>query len=325
MANIPISLSCADYSRLMPLATGEVRPDGIDLTLILGSRGSWSRRAEMLHRAINDPTLDGGEGSMAGHLRRIDQGDRSFIGLPVFLLRTFTGRDLYVRREGPVRTPGDLAGKRIGMYSWVASGSVWYRHFLRHIKVPLDSLEWWIGDVDAPTATTHDAALPASVRQVPEGRFLSDMLIKGEIDVLYCPPRPKRYDPVNGPIVRLFPDMRAVERNYFRRTGVFPPQHLIILRRASWEKNRSIAQGLTEAFIHCNEHFTLAQRLFPYASPWFEAELDETAALMGEDFHPYGLDKNRQVLEIFCDQAHRAGLTRRQVTVDELFTEFLGA
>ena len=134
MADLPISLTCADYTRVMPLATGDVKPEGIALTLIRGTGGSWEMRAEMLRRALEDPTVQGGEASMSGHLRRLDKGDRSHIGLPVFPLRNFTARDLYVRKGGPVKTPADLIGKRIGMYDWVASGSIWYRHFLRFIE-----------------------------------------------------------------------------------------------------------------------------------------------------------------------------------------------
>src|SRR5258708_29957244 len=141
MANLPITLTMADYARLMPLASGDVKPDGIDLTLVLGSEGSWPKRAEMLSRALSDPAVHGGEGSVAGHWRRIDQGDRSFVGLPIFVLRNFTGRDLYVLKGGPVREPKDLIGRRIGMYNWVASGSVWYRHFPRPFCVPLGKLQ----------------------------------------------------------------------------------------------------------------------------------------------------------------------------------------
>jgi 4,5-dihydroxyphthalate decarboxylase len=118
MANVPITLTCADYARLMPLATGEVKPEGIDLRMVLGRRGSWPIRAEMLRRAVQDPEVQGGEWSMAQYLYRIDKGDLRYVGLPVFPLRNFPARDLYVRRGGPIRRPADLAGKRIGMYSY---------------------------------------------------------------------------------------------------------------------------------------------------------------------------------------------------------------
>ena len=68
MAELPISLTCADYARVMPLATREVEPEGIALTMILSSRGSWPGRAEMLRRAVQDRTVHGGEWSMAQYL-----------------------------------------------------------------------------------------------------------------------------------------------------------------------------------------------------------------------------------------------------------------
>jgi 4,5-dihydroxyphthalate decarboxylase len=325
VADLPISLTCADYARVMPLATGDVKPEGIALTLIHGSGGSWEMRAEMLRRALEDPTVQGGEASMAGHLRRLDKGDRRYIGLPVFPLRNFTARDLYVRKDGAVKQPADLISKRIGMYDWVASGSIWYRHFLRFIDVPPESLEWWIGDIDAPRPPTHLYTLPEGVHRPPAGRSLSEMLIAEEIDAIYSPSRPRHYDPVNGPIVRLFADIRTIERDYFRRTGCFPPQHLVILRRDIWRQNKWIAPSLTDAFIRCNDRFTAAQRNFPYVSPWLDIELEQTEALMGADFHPYGFDKNRETVDVFCRQAHELGIVGRLITAEEYFAEYLSS
>jgi 4,5-dihydroxyphthalate decarboxylase len=323
MADLPLRLTCADYARVMPLAVGDVEPDGIDLTMVLGREGSWPKRAEMLRRAANDPTVQGGESSMAGHLRRIDRGDRNLVALPVFPLRSFTGRDLYVRKAGPIKTPADLRGGRIGMYDWVASGSIWYRHFLRFIGVPPEDLQWTIGPVDEPNITSHVYTLPEGVRAAPEDRALSDMLVACELDAIYSPPRPRRYHPVDGPIVRLFPDIRTIERQYFRATRMFPPQHLMVLRRDAWQQNKWIARSLTDAFARCTETFGKAQRSFPYASPWLDAELEETEALMGADFHTDGFEQNRATLEVFAEQAHLAGIVTRRIRPEEYFAEFL--
>ena len=325
MADLPISLTCADYARVLPLATGEVKPEGIALTMILGRRGSWPDRAEMLRRAVQDPQVHGGEWSMAQYLYRIDQGDRRYVGLPVFPLRNFTARDLYVRRGGPIRQPGDLAGRRVGMYSYTASGSIWYRHFLRFVGVDPAHLRWWIGDIDAPWSAPMDSALPPGVNAPAPGRSLADMLMAGELEAIYSPPRPRAYHPVDGPIARLFPDFRPVEQAYFQQTGAFPPQHLIVLRREAWEANRWIARRLTEAFVAGNDAFTEAQKGFPYATPWLEAELEDTAAVMGEDFHPYGYEANRAQIEMFAGEASRLGLTSRKVTPEEYFADFLAS
>ena len=325
MVEVRVSLTCADYARVLPLATGEVKPGGIALTLILGSRGSWPARAEMLRRAVQDPEVQGGEWSMAQYLYRIDKNDRRCVGLPVFPLRNFTARDLYVRRNGRIRRPEDLAGKRIGMYSYTASGSIWYRHFLRFLGLDPAAVQWWIGDIDTPWSAPMDVTHPLGVKAPAPGRSLSDMLIAGELEAVYSPPRPQAYHPGSGPIVRLFPDFRGLEQEYFRKTGAFPPQHLIVLRREAWEANRWIAGRLTEAFSAANDCFTAAQKGFPYATPWLEAELEDTAAVMGEDFHPYGLERNRAQIEMFAGEAHRLGLTSRRVTVEEYFADFLAS
>ncbi len=325
MADVRVSLTCADYARVMPLATGEVRPKDIALTMLLGRRGSWPDRAEMLRRAVQDPAVQGGEWSMAQYLYRMEKGDRQYVGLPVFPLRNFTARDLYVRRDGPIRRPEDLAGKRIGMYSYTASGSIWYRHFLRFLGLDPLAIQWWIGDIDTPWSAPMDLSLPPGVKAPVPGRSLSDMLIAGELEAIYSPPRPQAYHPVNGRLARLFPDFRPIEQEYFRKTGAFPPQHLIVLRREAWEANRWIARSLTEAFIEANDSFTAAQRSFPYVTPWLEAELENTAAVMGDDFHPYGLDRNRTQIEMFAGEAFQLGLTRRRISVEEYFADYLAS
>jgi 4,5-dihydroxyphthalate decarboxylase len=323
MAEIRIALTCADYARVMPLATGEVKPAGIALAMILGHRGSWPARAEMLRRAVQDPEVQGGEWSMAQYLYGIDRGDRRLVGLPVFPLRNFTARDLYVRRGGPIREPADLAGQRVGMYSYRASGSIWYRHFLRFVGLDPDTIQWWIGDIDTPWSAPMDQTLPSGVKAPPPGRSLSDMLVAGELEAIYSPPRPQAYHPESGPIARLFPDFRRIEQEYFRQTGAYPPQHLVVLRRDVWEANRWMAKSLTDAFIAANDCFTAAQRGFPYATPWLEAELEDTVAAMGEDFHPYGLAPNRAQIDMFCGEAFRLGLASRRITAEEYFADYL--
>lgn len=323
MADTAITLTCADYPRLMPLATGAVRPDGVTLKLLLGESGSWGRRAEMLSRAVSDPAVQGGEGSMARHLRRIEAGDRSHVALPAFPLRNLTARDIYVRRDGPVRTAEDLAGKRVGSYSWSASGSIWYRHLLQFLGVDANSFTWFVGNIDDGQWGVPEAGLPDGVTAIGPHQALGPMLEAGEIDALLSPPRPRLFDAAKGPIVRLLPDFKPVEQDYVRRFGVWPPQHLILLRRDTWLADRSLAVSITEAFKRSNQVFTSTQRSFPYASPWMEQDLDEADALLGPDAHADGLEPNRAAMEIFCEQAFRAGVTLRRVAVDDYFAEYL--
>ena len=323
MADLKITLTCADYARVMPLATGAVKPEGIALTMLLGDSGSWPKRANALSRAARDPEVDGGEWSCAQHLYSVDKGERLNIGLPVFPLRNFTARDIYVRKGGPIKTVADLRGGRVGSYSYTASGSIWYRHFLRHVGLPPESLTWWIGNIDAPWSAPFDVKLPDGVHKAPADRSLSDMLLADELDAILSPPRPDRYHPADGPIGRLFPEFRSVEEAYFRATGAFPPQHLIVVRRALWEAHPWIAKSLTDAFARAEAMFNASIRGFPYATPWLEEELEKTTAVMGADFHPVGFAETRDQMDAFCAEAHRMGFTGRRVTPEDYFAEYL--
>ncbi|WP_159992399.1 hypothetical protein [Roseomonas sp. 18066] len=320
---IKVALTCADYARLLPLARGEVRPEGIELTLTLGQRGSWADRNLMLRRALNDPTVQGGESSFCRHAMRIAQGDRSHVALPVFPLRGFTIRDLYAAQGSPITRIAQLAGKRIGMYGWANSGAVWYRHLLALHGVDIAAVQWCIGPVDDPMPATSPEILPPGVTTPPEGGSLSAMLLAGELDAVFSPPKPRAYHRSRGPIVRLVADWRAAEIDYFERTNIFPTSHLVVIRRALWEAHPWVAPALTQAFIAGNDAFTAAQRNFPYATPWLEDELEQVEALLGEDFHPYGFETNRHPIAAFADQAYDAGIIGKRLSPEELFAEYL--
>src|SRR5207245_10712049 len=94
-------------------------------------------------------------------------------------------------------------------------------------------------------------------------------------------------------------------------------------RREGWAVKRWTAPSLTDASKAANDCFTAAQKGFPYATPWLEAELEDTVAVMGEDFHPYGLERNRAQIQAFAGEAFRLGLTSRQVTTEEYFADYL--
>ena len=130
-----LMLTCSNYVRFLPIATGDVRPRDLSLTWVRGDR------TEMLRRATDDPAVDGGETSMAQHVQRLDRGDRSLVAIPIFPLRNFTARDLYTRQRTRI-APGELGGRRVGIYNWAASGAVWYRHLLRHLGTDTKKVHW---------------------------------------------------------------------------------------------------------------------------------------------------------------------------------------
>jgi len=313
-----VSLACSNYVRFTPIATGDVRPKDFTLTWVRGDR------TEMLRRATGDDTIDGGETSMAQHVMRLDSGDRSFVAVPVFPLRNFTARDLYTRR-GTKFTLGESDGARIGIYNWAASGAVWYRHLVRFYNQHPTRVRWVVGNADGSGPVTARGPFPSNVSIAPEGKSLSDLLLAGDIDALWAPLPPQQHHPIDGPIVRLIPDFRAVEQNYYSVTRCYPPQHVIVFRKTAWEQKRAVARELVAVCNESDAAFHAAQRLFPYNSPWLIDDIEQAERTMGADYHAHGLEKNRHVVDAFCQAAFDDGLTKRRITVDEFFREFLAA
>jgi len=312
-----LTLACADYVRFLPLATGDVRPKDFELV--------WQRgpRAEMLRRALQEPGIDGGEASMLQHLLRVEARQRELVAVPVFPLRNFTARDLYMRK-GTSLSPAGLERRRIGIYSWAASGAVWYRHLLRYLGQDPAKIKWTVGGVDQAARVEQRAPLPSYVTPAPDGRSLGELLLAGQLDAVFSPLPPQAHHAVDGPIVRVVPDFVAVEKRYFADTGCYPPQHVVLLRREVWEKDRTLGARLVELFDECAARFQESQRTFPYATPWQIADVEQADQLLGREYHTHGLERNRRALDVFCEQAFRDGLTKRRVTVDEYFAEFLG-
>ena len=313
-----LTLTVTNYVRFMPIATGDVVPDNLRLTWIRGERNA------MLDRATGDPTVDGGEGSMAQHVVRLDRGDRTFVAIPIFPLRNFTARDLYARKDSPINVQS-LGSRRIGIYSWGASGAVWYRHLLRYFGNDTNKISWVVGGVDGPaTVVMPDPPLP-NVSAAPEGSSLSELLLAGKIDGVYAPLPPRTFDAGRGPLARAIPDFRAVEQKYFTDTGCYPPQHVVLLRRSSWERDPAAARRLVDAVNKSDAAFEAAQRLFPYNSPWLIEDVEEAVRVMGADYHAHGLEKNRHPVDVFCRSAFEDGLTKRQLKVEDFFADFLKA
>ncbi len=311
-----LTLACANYVRFMPIATGDVRPKDLALTWLRGER------AEMLRRATDDPAIDGGESSMAQHVMRLDRGDRSLVAIPVFPLRNFTARDLYTRK-GSTLTASTLGGRRIGIYNWAASGAVWYRHLVRHFGHDTTKISWVVGGADAPANVRLPEPPLPHVMPAPQGSTLSELLLAGRIDAFFAPLPPQKLDPSDGPIVRVFPNFRAMEQKYFADTRCYPPQHVVLVRRASWERDPTVGRRLVDAFNESEGAFEAGQRQFPYSSPWLIEDVEDAARLMGTSYHAHGLEKNRHAVDVFCRSAFEDALTKRRVTVEDFFTEFL--
>jgi len=250
---------------------------------------------------------------------------RPFVAIPVFPSRFFRHSSIYVNANAGIREPRDLVGKRIGVPEYQMTAPVWIRGILsEHYGVPVDSVTYFSGGEEEPGRTEKiKLDLPPNLKVQPIGptQTLSAMLANGEIDALHTARMPSTFSP-NGSVRRLFPDYKGVEQDYFRKTGIFPMMHTVAIRREVYEANRWIAQSLMKAFGQAQRrtyddlYVTAALKAM---LPWLTSHVEETRALMGEDFWPYGFASNRATLATFLRYHHEQGLSKRLLEPEELF------
>lgn len=308
------TIATREYDYVAPLALGEVTADGVDLRI--------RRSFDALRRFAGDEAMEGGEASFSQYLRRIASGDRSFVGLPVFIMREFRHRCFFVRRDSDMSDAAHLRGKRIGTDAWGASGNTWSRAILRGAGVPLDGIRWFVGPVNAGDAPADTRDLPAGVSPTPGGRPLGELLLAGDLDALMCPWPPRGFDDPRSKIRRLYDDYRTAEREYYRRTRIYPGHHVIVLRRAFVERHPGAVVPIYRAFVGAHE---LAERLhliLHETSPWVLADLEEQRALMGPEYRAYGYRENRAMVAAFCEEQYAQKLIREPLEPDALFADF---
>ncbi|MBV9327730.1 MAG: hypothetical protein JO352_28775 [Chloroflexi bacterium] len=315
MPTVPVTLATRNYAYVQPLANGDVCPAGVDLHLIR----TWDALPRV---AARSPDIDGGEASFGRYLLGLAAGDRSAVGLPIFLMRGFRQRCFFVRADSPLHEISELGGKRVGINEWPASGNTWARALLRDQGVPIRSVSWLVGQVSDGYKPVPNDPLPTGVERAPADRMLVDMLASGEIDCLVCPWPPAGFYDASSAIRRLYPDFLSVEQEYFRRTGIYPGHHVIVLRRELVDAHPEVALALYSAFDEARRATESDLRAIAEILPWLLAELEQDTRLMGQQLHPYGVEANRAMIAAFCEEEFAQGLTSWQLDPGLAFAEF---
>ncbi|HLI29028.1 MAG TPA: ABC transporter substrate-binding protein [Chloroflexota bacterium] len=311
MARLTLTLACGDYDLTRGLLQGTVVPQGIDLIpLTMPS-------PERHWRLARGQEFDICEYSLASYLVS-REGDLPYTAIPVFPHRRFRHSFVFVRAAAGIERPEDLIGKRVAVRTWQTTAGVWMRGILAsEYGVPLDRVRWF---------AQHEEDLPLSlppgvrVERLPADANIDTLLVEGELDAALYPeilPSLLRGDPR---VRRLWPDSRAVEQAYFRRTGIFPIMHTVVIRNRVLEAHPWVARSLLDAFTRAKQQaYAYLENPRTVALAWVRELLDEQKALLGPDPWVYGFAPNRHVLATFCQYAHAQGLTRRPIDPAELF------
>ena len=320
MSNLRLSLACSNYDRTRALFDERVRADGIDLT------GLNLPVEETFFRMLRHREFDVAEMSLSSYVLSLFQADRPFIAIPVFPSRMFRHSCIYVRRDGGIRTPRDLIGKRVGLPEYQLTACVWIRGILAdEHDLPADGVVYATGGLEEPGRPEKlPLHLPPAIRveRIGADQTLASMLVRGDVDALYTPRVPSTFKAGSGDVTRLFEDFATVEHDYFRRTGIFPIMHTVIIKRDVFERDPWVAQSLYKAFCAAQQHAYAAlaeTAALTTMLPWLPAHVEEARREMGHDFWPYGIERNRCALATFLRYSHEQGLAKQLLEPEQLF------
>ena len=319
MDNLLLTLACEDYDRTRPLKDGLIKPEGIDLNYLVMSV------EEIFWRMMKYEEFDASELSMGAFLTAAARGGRPFIAIPVFPSRTFRHRCIFVNTSSGIQRPEDLRGKRMGVPEYSMTAAVWLRGLFEHeYRIPPKDIHWiQAGEENPGRKDRVDFEMPAGVRlESKADRTLNEMIETGEIDAMMSPRMPTCFLQGSPSVRRLFPNYKQAEMDYFKKTGLFPIMHVIVIKRSIYDKEPWVAQTLYKAFCEAKD---LCMRelydtnILRVSLPWTSAEYEETRDLMTADYWPYGLAPNRANLETLHGYLYEQGLIKQKLDLDELF------
>jgi len=324
--------------RFEALIDGTIKSPKFDLDIVV------TTPPELFFRNLKNDEFDVFEMSLSEYLitREQAKGDRwQWCALPIFPAKAFLWLGLFVNTAAGIAELSDFRGKRLGVPDYVMTAALWMRICLRELcDIQPREISWFIGRVPE---LSHGGMLgvdtkpPAGVNLtwLSAAQTFDTMLDRGEIDAAYgFAPRhdPKlfklnmdRYGgtPIEGnPRLRkMFADGgRSVVEAFYKKTGIVPANHVIVAQRRVLEENPWLAAELFKIF---SESKQVSYERTNFGSPaylYFESnDRKNQSALFGEDPFPYGVSKNRPMLETLFGNSHAEGLTRNLAKIEDVF------
>ena len=320
MSKLSLTVACEQYDRVQAIRDGHVEITGCTVNFL------ELPPEELFFRAYRHREFDISEISMSSYLLGLSRGDSPYFAIPVFLSRLFRHSAIYIRTDRGIATPQDLRGRKVGVPEYQVTAALWARALLdgEYGVTPAD-FEWLRGGLHEPGRVEKVSLnLPPEIRisAIDEKDTLDAMFRLGRIDAMISPRAPRCFLERDPNIALLFPDYRKVEEAYYRKTKIFPIMHVLGIRRDLVEQHPWLANSVYEAFVRAKRR--ALELLDDVAAlkvtlPWLPAYLDETKAVMGDDYWPYGVKENLPTLEAMVRFAHKHGTTSRLLKVEELF------
>lgn len=328
MTNRALRIGGYRYEHTEALFEGSVTIEGADATF------DSSPLISDIFFKMAQGQYDVAEYGLTYFLRSWDTEESPFLALPIFPNRNFRHSAIYINADSGIAKPADLAGKTIGEFALYGhDAGVWPKGILSdEYGVDPATCKWVIGGTDFPIPSFSWIPQPlpegVDIRHAPDGETLGAMLESGEIDALISVDVPEALLDGSSKIRRLFPDYEAVERDYYGRTGIFPMMHVIAIRKELAEEPglvEAIYKAYTEAKDQVEQNYrtNASKQHMSVITPWFSELFAENRALLGEDWWPYGLEKNRTAVDTYLRYHYEQGLSKTMLTSEDIFVPAL--
>lgn len=261
--------------------------------------------------------------------RYANEDFRAYTLIPIFISRIFRHRNIFVRTDRGIEKPEDLRGTRVATPGYGMSANTWIRGFLQdeHSVKPSDM--HWIETTKSSDGGNLNAAfgkyfLPKDfpLKKGPVGVDESEMIIAGDVDAIISAITPEAFLNNQPKVKRLFPDFRAAEQAYYKKTRVFPIMHVIVVRKDVADEHPTLPKALFSMYSQAKQaayddlETTTALKV---TLPWATQEFEDTQKLMGNNYWRYGVKANRKELELVMRYTHEQGLAKRRLKVEEVF------
>jgi 4,5-dihydroxyphthalate decarboxylase len=319
MSAIQIDVGVTDSDRMRPLLDGTVKIENVSASFrVLPVQ-------ELFNRQLTEHIFDCCEFPLATYLRTLESKERPYVAVPIFPSRHFRLSCIFTNRKSGVRRPADLAGRRIGIPIFDMAAAVWVRGiFQDHYHLDRTAPIYVTGGLEHDrVGDEHQQFYPAKFKIEFAVKNLAHLLEIGEIDALYTARAPSTYRP-SGDVVRMFVDPMAEEMAYFVKTGIFPPMHVLCVKRPVFEQSPNICRYLYAAFSKAQD--IARQKLLDSAAlsvmlPWLVDHLASTEKVLGPNYWGAGFAANRDALAKIIEYMRDDGLITTNFAPEELFAD----
>jgi 4,5-dihydroxyphthalate decarboxylase len=321
---VELSAAFAPNARTQPIIEGSAHIEGVRL------KATAVHASEMFWRQLKFAEFDVSEMSCSSLMIAASRGPVDWVAVPVFSMRRLFHTGILVRRGAGIENPGDLRGKRVGVPEYQQTAAVWTRGILSdEFGVDPRTIEWFM---ERPLEQSHGGSTgfkpPEGVRlsYISRNTNIGEMLGNGQLDatLLYLNDRNlidrsrQSISELAG-VQTLFPSPAAEGRRFFAKTGIYPINHTVVVRRSVLERYPWIALNLYQGFMRVKEQLAAKRSLD--LEPWVATgRLDEDALReLHSDPLPYGISSSRAVLETIARYLYEQGLTAHKVAIEDIF------